>query len=1148
MSKSLRIAVALLAASPSASATQGQTLAVPAHFEVQTVLSNAPRSVDIVPISGGRILTAEQRGSVGVWNAQGARIGTLIDLSSEVSYFYDRGLMSIALHPGFTPDGGNASWIYLYYAAGPDTPNGQGDEPAIGRLTRYRVQETQQSGQAVPTAIASSRHVLLGNRLSDGTCPDGVPILHESHMGAALVFGTDGTLLVSTGDGTNWLVTDTGGLQPWGFDDYTSPITGLKGPWSKVEDSGAFRAQDVRSLAGKVLRIDPATGFGLPSNPFFDGNPQSRPSRVWSLGLRNPFRMSLVPGTGSTSPSAGQPGWLAIADVGSNQWEEINVAKGGDNFGWPCHEGPEAKPSFQTHVHPPNPHGWATCSTSQVPHTLPALAYPRVPSKPVHPPGVTPTHFLGIAVIGGTFQTGGNWPADWQGRYFFHDHGYGFLKALRLTSNGTGASVLSFGEGFQDAVAVRTSASGDMLFLMLGIGENGSSVVRVRYAGNNPPQADFAFAQSETNPLEFTFDGTSSTDPDGDPLTYAWNFGDGSPSVGGATPTKTFAAPGLFDVTLTVTDPAGSGSSVTKPVLAGFAQPTAKILSPPQGGVFANGALVPLVGVGSNGAGGVLPVRWVVDAFIDGLWLESVLVLHGPVATLPFVGPTDPAADWGLRVRLEALSGGAPVASTSVTLHPEHRVVDVAGPASFLAKVLALDPPGSQAFGNPDLEVLRDLVVPGPGASSMAHYATFHPGSQQAGALDWIGYRFMGHHPAKARVFAVEFHAGAVLAEGGWFQNATVEVLTKGQWRAVEDLSIDPPFAGAGAPPAPYTKHRLAFTPVEAEAVRVIGLPGGPLGFVTVGELRVLAAAPPGALRDLTPTAVAAISSTSSLSPPGPQGFGSNDLGKLVDGAEPPPGSTSTAAQVSSYHPDAPAGSAWFGVRFEHPVTANSVRFREGRVWANGADVLGGWLHDLTVETRLTTNGPWVPVQGLAISPSYRNPGPGSLDYEAFDLHFAPRALREIRVRGRPGGSLRFATASELRVFGPHAFYSAWFARAGLGLPADGMTLYSTTPPSIALPVALEIPDGPPSQPGLIAISSGPATTPLGAGTLLIAAPPVVTLPVAIDASGRASVVLPIPSMPGLVGLLVPFQAFAADPSAVGGVRFSNALDAYIGP
>jgi hypothetical protein len=102
-------------------------------------------------------------------------------------------------------------------------------------------------------------------------------------------FMSDGSLVLSHGDGAHSNFVDAGGNDPLGFGP---------GKFGPEQDLGAFRALEVTSMAGKVLRIDPETGLGLPDNPFFTGNPADAASRVWALGLRNPFRFTLVPGTG----------------------------------------------------------------------------------------------------------------------------------------------------------------------------------------------------------------------------------------------------------------------------------------------------------------------------------------------------------------------------------------------------------------------------------------------------------------------------------------------------------------------------------------------------------------------------------------------------------------------------------------------------------------------------------------------------------------------------------------------------------------------------------------------------------------------------------------------------------------------------------
>jgi glucose/arabinose dehydrogenase len=84
-------------------------------------------------------------------------------------------------------------------------------------------------------------------------------------------------------------------------------------------EGGALRSQSVRradgpaTLNGAVLRIAPATGAGVPGNPFYSSSdPNAR--RIVAYGLRNPFRFTQRPGTNE----------LWIGDVGWNTWEEIN--------------------------------------------------------------------------------------------------------------------------------------------------------------------------------------------------------------------------------------------------------------------------------------------------------------------------------------------------------------------------------------------------------------------------------------------------------------------------------------------------------------------------------------------------------------------------------------------------------------------------------------------------------------------------------------------------------------------------------------------------------------------------------------------------------------------------------------------------------
>ena len=103
------------------------------------------------------------------------------------------------------------------------------------------------------------------------------------HSGGRLVFGPEGYLWIATGDGR--------------------VVTG---------------AQDLTSLGGKVLRIDPRTGAGAPDNPFGASSP------VYSYGFRNPQGLALRPGTDQM--------WLV--EHGPKHDDEINLLAPGGNYGW----------------------------------------------------------------------------------------------------------------------------------------------------------------------------------------------------------------------------------------------------------------------------------------------------------------------------------------------------------------------------------------------------------------------------------------------------------------------------------------------------------------------------------------------------------------------------------------------------------------------------------------------------------------------------------------------------------------------------------------------------------------------------------------------------------------------------------------------
>src|SRR5258706_9065683 len=207
----------------------------------------------------GTMYEWDRDGRVWVFESDVRRPTPVIDISEEVGSWSDHGMLGFALHPNFRQNG----YIYLFYVvdhhylAYYGTPNynassNEFDHATIGRLTRYTANASDNFRSVDP----SSRTVLIGE-----TASSGFPITFNTHGVGTLVFGTDGTLLASCGD--------AGNLTYYRSDPTSYYAQALdEGILKPKENVGSFRSQIVDCLNGKILRLDPLTGDGIPSDPF----------------------------------------------------------------------------------------------------------------------------------------------------------------------------------------------------------------------------------------------------------------------------------------------------------------------------------------------------------------------------------------------------------------------------------------------------------------------------------------------------------------------------------------------------------------------------------------------------------------------------------------------------------------------------------------------------------------------------------------------------------------------------------------------------------------------------------------------------------------------------------------------------------------
>jgi glucose/arabinose dehydrogenase len=174
------------------------------------------------------------------------------------------------------------------------------------------------------------------------------------------------------------------------------------------------------------IDVDSGTPYAIPpSNPFASGGGRGE---VYAFGLRNPWRFSFDRATGA----------LWLADVGQDDWEEVDVIEAGVNYGWKRREG--------THCYPP---GTSSCA------------------GPFRDPVVEYSHAEGASITGGYVYRGTAVP-QLVGQYVYGDFGSGHIWAIPAggpytpVQIGQGNAISSFGEDARGELYVVDLAGGQV--------------------------------------------------------------------------------------------------------------------------------------------------------------------------------------------------------------------------------------------------------------------------------------------------------------------------------------------------------------------------------------------------------------------------------------------------------------------------------------------------------------------------------------------------------------------------------------------------------------------------------------------------------------------------------------------------------------
>lgn len=256
-----------------------QTLNTNNSIRLEQIATNLSSPVAMtVPNDGtNRIFIAEQGGIIKVIQNNQLKTKPLLNLKSKMvalNQFYDeRGLLGIVCHPDFKTN----RKFYVYYSA-PSNVKGSNHKSVIAE---YKISTTD------PNIADLQERVLLT-----------IEEPESNHNGGQLAFGPDGYLYIAVGDG--------GGAGD--------------------EHGTIGNGQNLTTLLGKILRIDvnsQLSSYKIPSDNPFIGKKNSK-SEIWAYGLRNPWRFSFDRLNGK----------LFCADVGQDEYEEINIIEKGKNYGW----------------------------------------------------------------------------------------------------------------------------------------------------------------------------------------------------------------------------------------------------------------------------------------------------------------------------------------------------------------------------------------------------------------------------------------------------------------------------------------------------------------------------------------------------------------------------------------------------------------------------------------------------------------------------------------------------------------------------------------------------------------------------------------------------------------------------------------------
>ncbi len=415
------------------------------------------------------------------------------------------------------PDFGKNNWVYVYYSPA---------DSSVNRLSRFTFKNDifDNASEKVILEVKSQREICC-------------------HTGGSIAFGPDRTLYLSTGD--NSTPFDEGGSK---FVNHGyAPLNDLPGHQQYDARRSSGNTNDLR---GKILRIrinDDAT-YEIPEGNLFEkGTEKTRPE-IYTMGHRNPYRISVDPKKGYLY--WGDVGPDASADSlftrGPRGYDEMNQAREAGNFGWPLfvgdnlayhqydYETGKSGPLFD----PEKPINNSRNNTglNDLPKAQPAMIwYPYSKSQDFPQVGAGGRTAMAGPVYYSDMVPGANGLPDYyNGKVIFYEWIRGWMKAVSLFENGDFNKMEPFAPlvKVNSLIDMELGPDGKIYLLEYGSGwftkNPDSGLARIDYNGGNRPPVMAAFKVDKTSGiLPFKIRATvTANDREKDAITYLWDFGD----------------------------------------------------------------------------------------------------------------------------------------------------------------------------------------------------------------------------------------------------------------------------------------------------------------------------------------------------------------------------------------------------------------------------------------------------------------------------------------------------------------------------------------------------------------------------------------------------------------------------------------------